>query len=83
MLFRSIVSIDDEQHAIHHFHDPLNFAAEVGVAGRIDNIDPIIFPLHSRVFRANRDSFLTLEIHRIHYALLDLLVGAERPRLAQ
>src|SRR4030095_10400662 len=26
-----IVRIDNKQHAVHHFHDPLDFAAEIGV----------------------------------------------------
>src|SRR5207237_449521 len=79
----SIVRIDNKQHAVHHFHDPLNFAAEIGVTGRIDDVDPIAVPLESCVLRANRDPFLTLEIHRIHHALFNLLIGAKRARLAQ
>src|SRR5262245_18296183 len=80
---RPVMSVDDEQHAIHHFHDSFNFTTEVGVAGCIDNIDATAMPLNRCVFRASRYSFFTLKIHRIHYALLDRLVGAERPRLAQ
>ena len=60
-----------------------NVSALVGRRGRIDDVDPIAVPLKGGVLRANRDSFFTLEIHRIHYALCDLLIGAKRPRLAQ
>src|SRR5205807_4670218 len=35
-----IVRIDDQQHAVHHFHDPLNFAAKISVAWRVDDVDP-------------------------------------------
>ena len=80
---RPIVRIDNEQHAVHHFHDPLDFAAEIGVARRIDDVDPITVPLKSCVLRANGDSFFALEIHRIHHALFNLLIGAKRARLAQ
>ena len=78
-----IVRIDHQQNAVDHFHDPLDFAAEIGVARRIDDVDPITVPLKSGVLRANRDSFFALEIHRIHHALFDLLIGAKRARLAQ
>src|SRR4029077_1291676 len=43
----------------------------------------VAVPLKSRILGANRDSFFTLEIHRIHYALFDLLVGTKSPGLAQ
>src|SRR5213078_1139275 len=78
-----IVCIDNEQHAVHHFHDPLDFAAKIGVTRCIDDVDPVTLPLKSCILRTNRDSFFALEIHRIHHALLDFLIGAKRPRLAQ
>ena len=80
---RPIVRINDEQHAVHHFHDPFDFAAKIGMTRRINDVDPITVPLERCVLRANRDSFLTLKIHRIHHPLLDLLIGTERARLAQ
>jgi len=36
---RSFDRIDEQQHTVHHRQYPLNFAAEVGVAGRIDDVD--------------------------------------------
>ena len=80
---RSVVRIDHQKHAVDHLHDSLDFAAEIGVARRIDDVDPIAVPLKSGVLRADGDPFLALEIHRIHHALLDLLIGAKGPRLAQ
>src|SRR4029450_10389935 len=50
---------------------------------RVDDVDSITVPMKSRVFRADGDSLLALEIHRVHHALLDLLIGAKGPRLAQ
>jgi hypothetical protein len=79
----SIMRIDNKQHAIHHFHDSLDFAPKIRVPGGINDVDPIAAPLKSCVLRANRDPFLTLEIHRIHHALFNLLIGAKRARLAQ
>src|SRR3954468_23215003 len=74
-----IIRVDNQKYAVHHFHDALDFAAEIGVSGCIDDIDAVAVPLKSRVLGANRDSFFTLEIHRIHHALLELLIGTERP----
>src|SRR5262249_49543130 len=78
-----VVGIDNQKDAVHHFHDALDFAAKIGMTGCIDDVDTVAVPLKSCILRANRDSFLTLEIHRVHYSLFDLLVGAERPRLTQ
>jgi len=54
-----VVCIDHEQHAVHHFHDPLDFASKICVTGRINDVDPIAVPLKGCVLRANRNSFLT------------------------
>src|SRR6266566_2110630 len=83
LCLRSIVCIHNQQHAVHHFHDALDFAPEIRVARCVDDVDPITVPMESRVLRANRDSLLALEIHRVHHALLDLLIGAKGPRLPQ
>ena len=80
---RPIVRIDHEQHAVDHFHDPLDFAAEIGVTRSIDDVDPITVPLKSGVLGANGDSFFALQIHRIHHAFFNLLIGAKRARLPQ
>ena len=74
---RAVVRIDDEQDAIDHLHDALDFAAEVGVARGVDDVDAIAVPMKGGVLGANGDALFALEIHRIHHALLDLLVGAE------
>ena len=80
---RTVGGIDDQQHAVHHVHDTLDLAAEIGVAGSIDDIDVIIFPLKRGVLGANGDSFFALEIHRIHHAFLNLLIGAKGTGLSQ
>ena len=79
----SVAGVDHQKDAVHHFHDALDFAAEIGVTGCIDNVDAIAVPLKSRILGANGDSLFTLEIHRIHHALFDVLVRTKRPRLAQ
>src|SRR5207249_8368960 len=62
---------------------PLHFGCGIGMTWRTDDLDPITVPLEGRVLGANRNSFLTLEIHRIHHALFNLLIGTKRARLAQ
>src|SRR6266403_3705336 len=80
---RTVVSVYHEQNAIDHLHDPLDLTAEVGVTGRVYDIDTITVPLKRRVLRANRNALLALEIHRVHHALLDLLIRPKSPRLPQ
>ena len=80
---RAIMRIDDEQNAIDHLHDALHFAAEIGVAGRVHDVDAVSVPLKGGVLRADRDPFFALEIHRVHHPLFHLLVGAEGAGLAQ
>src|ERR1041384_640555 len=79
----TIVRVHYEQNAIDHFHYAFDFTAEIGVAGRIDDVDSVIIPLKRGVLRANRDSLFALEIHRIHHSLFDFLIGAESSGLAQ
>ena len=67
---RAVVCIHYEQHAVDHFHDALNFAAEVCVAGSIHDIDVVALPVKCGVLCANGDALFALEIHRVHDALL-------------
>ena len=82
---RAILSIDEQQHAINHAQRPLHFAAEIRVAGRVDNIDVVVAILERRVLGLDGDALLALQIHRIHDALLlrNGLVGAKRTRLLE
>src|SRR6266699_7096743 len=57
---RTIVSVHYQQNAIDHFHDPFNFTAEVGVTGRVYDVDTITVPLKRRVLRPNGDPLLAL-----------------------
>jgi hypothetical protein len=79
----SIERVDDEQHAVNHAKDALYLAAEVGVAGRVDNIDLDATPSHRRILGQDRDAPLALERVRIHHALLNHLILAKGAGLAQ
>ncbi len=76
---RSVGRVHHEQHAVDHAHGALDFAAEVGVAGGVHDVDVIILIFERGVFGADGDALLALEVHRIHDAFLvgDGLIGAE------
>src|SRR6266446_1012903 len=80
---RTVVGVYHEQYAIDHLHDAFDLAAEIGVAGRVYDIDTITVPLKRRVLRPNGNALLALEIHGVHHPLLDFLILPESPRLAQ
>ena len=76
---RPVGRVHHQQHAVDHAHGALDFAAEVGVAGRVHDVDMIILVFERRVLGADGDAFLAFEVHRIHDAFLvgDGLVGAK------
>ena len=76
---RTIVSVNHQQNAIDHLHDPFDFATEIGVAGRVYDIDTITVPLKRRDLRPNGNALLALEIHRVHHPLLDFLIRPKSP----
>ena len=51
--------------------------------GRVDDVDAVAVPFEGGVLGPNGDSLFALEIHRIHDAFLDLLIGAEGAGLPQ
>jgi hypothetical protein len=79
----AIGGIDHQEDAVDHVHDALDFAAEIGVAGGIDDVDVVILVFEGGVFGADGDAFFAFEVHRIHDALLggDGLIGAKGTRL--
>ena len=80
---RAVVGIDHQQHAVDHAHDALDLAAEIGVAGGVDDVDVVALVLERGVLGADGDAFFALQVHGVHHALIRLLVGAERARLTQ
>jgi len=69
--------IDDEQGAIGHVQHALDLAAEVGMAGRVDDVDLHILVLDGAILREDGDAALALLVVGIEHALVDLLVLAE------
>ena len=75
--------VDQQQHAVDHRQRPLDFAAEVGVARRVDDVDQRLVIVDGGVLREDGDAALALEVGVVHRPLGDPLVGAEDAALMQ
>ncbi len=75
--------VDQQQHAVDHRQPALDLAAEVGVPGGVDDVQRDIAVAHGGVLGEDRDALLTLQVHRVHHAHGDVLVGAEGAGLPQ
>ena len=62
---------------IHHRQDALDLAAEIGVAGRVDDVDARVLPVDRGRLGEDGDAALLFEVVGIHGALGDALVVAE------
>ena len=89
---RALGRVDEQQHAVDHRQPALDLATEVGVAGRVDDVDRHALAvghhvIDGGVLREDRDALLTLQVVGVHDALVDVagvgLVRAERARLPQ
>ena len=80
---RALARVDEQQHAVDHRERPLDLAAEVGVTGRVDDVERHVAVADRRVLGEDRDALLALEVVRVHDPLVDVLVGAERARLPE
>ena len=69
--------IHQNDRPIDHGQNALHLAAEIGMAGRIDDIDPRVFPGNRRGLGHDRDPTLFFEIVRIHDPLGDPLILPE------
>ena len=80
---RTLCCIHQQHHSVDHLQCALNFAAKVGVARRIHDIDFAAAEVYGRVLGKDGNAALALELVRIHYSLGHLLVGAECSGLTQ
>jgi hypothetical protein len=69
--------VDKEHHAVNHLQHAFDFAAEVRVSRRVDDVDLHVAITNGGVLRHDSNAALTLEIHGVHHALAHLLVLAE------
>ena len=80
---RALGGIDEEEHRIDHEQRPLDLATEVGVTGRVDDVQPDVGVVDRRLLGEDRDALLALQVARVHDPIHERLVGAERAGLAQ
>ena len=80
---RAFRRVDEEQHAVDHEQRSLHLAAEVGVAGRVDDVQADAVVIDGRLLREDRDPLLALEVAGIQDAVDELLVRPERAGLAE
>ncbi len=80
---RTFGGIDEQQDSVDHRQSALDLAAEVGVSGGVDDVDLDLAALNRRVLGEDRDPLLALEVGRVHDALADVLVLAERAGLPE
>jgi hypothetical protein len=69
--------------AVHHGQAALDLAAEVRVAGRVDDVDRQPAVLDRGVLGEDRDPLFALQVIGVHDSLVDVGVRAERARLPQ
>ena len=82
---RAFLGVDDQQAAVGHVQRALDFAREVSVARRVDDIDPVVAVLHGRNLGGDGDAafaFLVAAVHDQILAHLGLVV-TEGLRLLQ
>jgi hypothetical protein len=79
----AIEGVHQQQNRIDHLEHALHFAAEVGVAGRIHDVDARALPGDSGEFRQDGDAALALQVVGVHGAVGDDLTRPEAARLTQ
>ena len=74
--------VDKDNAAIDHAEDAFDFAAEIGVAGSVDDVDGDIFALgggtgieHGGVLRQNGNTLFALQVTGVHDALFDIAMA--------
>ena len=80
---RAVHRVDQQQHTVDHREDALHLAAEVGVAGSIDDVDAVAVPVDRGVLREDGDAALTLLIVGVHDALLARVSAGESSALLE
>jgi small GTP-binding protein len=80
---RALGGVHQQQHAVDHRQPALHLAAEVRVARGVDDVELDVAVLDRGVLGEDRDALLALEVHRVHDAVVDVLIGAEGPGLPQ
>ena len=74
---RPFGGVDQHDGAVDHVEDALHLAAEIGVAGRVDDVDARVLPEDGGALGEDGDAALALQVVAVHGLRLHLLVLAE------
>ena len=80
---RAFGGVAQNNGAIHHGQNALNLTAEIGVAGRVHNVDLHTLPFHGGGFGKDGDAAFAFQIIAVQRAFRNILIGAEGTGLAQ
>ncbi len=80
---RPLGRVDEQQHAVDHLEHAFDLAAEIRVAGRVDDVDLLVAPEHAGVLGEDGDAALALDGVGVHHELARLRGVAEHAGLAQ
>ena len=80
---RAVLSVNQQQNGVNHRHYAFNFAAEVGVARGIHDVDVVAVPVDGGVLRQNGNTALFLLVVGVHHALVVELVALQGAGLTQ
>ena len=78
-----LAGVDQKDRPVDEVEAPLHLAAEIGVSRRVHDVDLGCAVPDGGVLRHDRDAALALEIHGVHDALHELLVGPEDAALPE
>ncbi len=80
---RALRGVDEEQGPVDHRQAALDLAAEVRVAGGVDDVELGLPVADGGVLGENGDALLALEVHRVHDPLGHVLAAAKGARLPE
>ena len=80
---RAFAGVDEQHDAIDDLEGALHFAAEIAVAGGVDDVDLDAVITHAGDLGEDGDAALALQVVGIHDAVDVLLVGAEDAALIE
>ena len=80
---RALEGVDQDECTVGHLQGPLDLASEVGVAGRVDDVDLGRAVVDGDVLGQDGDAALALQVVGVEDPLSLELGGAELPRLAK
>ena len=80
---RAFAGVHQQHDAVDNLERALDFAAEIAVAGRVDDVDLDVVIADAGGLGENGDAALALQIVRVHHALGDCFVVAENAALPE